>query len=62
MTNGMSEAPDVLRSLLAAQSETVRLGAARSLLEIGSKLRESVELETRLQALEDRANGSGGAS
>jgi hypothetical protein len=57
MTNGMSEAADVLRSLLAAESETVRLGAARSLLEIGSKLRESVELEARLQALEERASG-----
>jgi HEAT repeat protein len=62
MANGMSEAADVLRSLLAAQSEAVRLGAARSLLEIGWKLRESVELESRLPALENRATGPGGTS
>jgi HEAT repeat protein len=59
MADGMSEAADVLRQLLAAESETVRLGAARSLLELGVKLRESVELEARLQALEERANGTG---
>ena len=62
MANGMSEAADVLRSLLAAKSESVRLGAARSLLEIGSKLRESVELESRLQALEERASGPNGGT
>jgi HEAT repeat protein len=62
MANGMSEAADVLRSLLAAKSETVRLGAARSLMEIGAKLRESVELEARLQALEERASGAAGGT
>jgi hypothetical protein len=52
MADGMTEAAGVLRQLLAAQSESVRLGAARSLLELGVKLRESVELEERLAALE----------
>jgi len=52
LADGMSEAADVLRKLLAAESESVRLGAARSLLELGVKLRESVELEQRLCALE----------
>jgi HEAT repeat protein len=52
MVDGMSEAADVLRKLLAAQSESVRLGAARSLLELGVKLRETVELERRLADLE----------
>jgi hypothetical protein len=54
MADGMSEAADVLRQLLAARSESVRLGAARSLLELGVRLRESVELEQRLADLEQR--------
>jgi hypothetical protein len=62
MTNGMSEAANVLRPLLEAKSETVRLGAARSLLEIGSKLRDSVELEARLEALEERASSPNGGT
>jgi hypothetical protein len=52
MADGMAEAADVLRQLLAAESESVRLGAARSLMELGVKLRESVALEERLAALE----------
>jgi hypothetical protein len=61
MADGMSDAADVLRQLLAARSESVRLGAARSLLELGVKLRESVELEERLQALEEQlAAATGG--
>ena len=52
LADGMTEAADVLRQLLAAEGESVRLGAARSLLELGVKLRESVELESRLAALE----------
>jgi HEAT repeat protein len=55
MADGMAEAADVLRQLLAARSESVRLGAARALLELGVKLREGVELEERLRALEERA-------
>src|SRR5262249_55335360 len=42
-----------LRQLcLKGKSETVRLAAARTLLEQGAKLRESVEFEQRLEALE----------
>jgi hypothetical protein len=52
MADGMAEAADKLRQLLAADSESVRLGAARALLELGVKLRESVELAERLDALE----------
>ena len=36
------------------KSETVRLSAARAVLELGTKLRESVELEERIAALEGR--------
>src|SRR5262245_48045710 len=52
LADGMSEAADVLRQLLAAESETVRLGAARSLLDLGNKLHESVELANRVAELE----------
>ena len=45
MADGMAEAADVLRGLLNAESESVRLGAARSLMELGAKLRESTGLE-----------------
>ena len=38
----------------SAQSESVRLGAARSILEWGCKLREMVELTERLVQLEAR--------
>jgi hypothetical protein len=59
MADGMADAADMLRQLLSAESESVRLGAARSLLELGVKLRESVELEERLAALEGRLAGQG---
>ena len=54
MAAGMTEGADVLRGLLKAQSESVRLGACRAMLELSAKLRESVELEARLDALENR--------
>src|SRR5262245_20959547 len=54
MADGMADAAATLRQLLAAESESVRLGACRALLELGVKLRESVELEERLRALEGR--------
>ncbi len=48
---------DAVRTLVHLQRETmpaaVRLGAARAVLEIGLKLRDMVELEARLQELED---------
>ena len=47
-------AADTLRELLKARSETVRLGAARAVLELGAKLREHEELAERIAALEDR--------
>ena len=51
----MTAAADALRRLLTAKSETVRLGAARAVLELGVKIRESAELIERIQALEDAA-------
>ena len=43
-----------LRGLLGAESESVRLGAARSILELGVKLREAQDLAERIAALEAR--------
>jgi HEAT repeat protein len=54
LADGMSEAADVLRQLLAAKSESVRLGASRSMLELGVKLREAVELEQRIATIENQ--------
>jgi hypothetical protein len=38
----------------SAVSESVRLGAARAIIELGCKVRESVELTERLAAVEAR--------
>ena len=54
LADGMAEAGQVLRALLQAERESVRLGACRAILELGVKLREAVELERRLAALEAR--------
>jgi len=48
------EAVETLVSLLKAESETVRLGAARTILEAGPRLRELTDMETRLADLERR--------
>ena len=45
-------AAQTLRTLLNANSESVQLGASRALLELGSRLRENIELDERLTALE----------
>ena len=51
-------ATEAVRTLLDLLKPTVphaaRLGAARSVLEIGVKLREMAELEVRLAALEEQ--------
>ena len=51
-------ATEAVRTLLelqkAAAPPAVRLGAARSILEIGIKLRENADLEERLSALEQQ--------
>ena len=52
LANAMSEAADALQALLTADGENVRLGAARSILELGVKMRESTELEDRVVELE----------
>jgi hypothetical protein len=60
LADGMAEAVTTLRRLLTAEAESVRLAAARSILEIGTRLRESVELEVRIQELEERLGDARG--
>jgi hypothetical protein len=55
MVDGMSDAVDVLRTLLNARSESVALGAARSILELSVNLGYAVDLEERLTAVEKYA-------
>jgi hypothetical protein len=61
LTDGAVAAADTLQALLAAESESARLGAARSILELGAKLNESVSIEARLAALEARLAEAGGS-
>jgi hypothetical protein len=55
LAEGSASGALVLRQLaLKAKSESVKLGAARALLELGPRMRESVEMEERVRALEER--------
>ena len=55
LTAAATEAIKTLLSLLQSSiPHAVRLGAARSILEIGMRVREATDLEGRLQALETR--------
>jgi hypothetical protein len=62
LTDASTEATDALRGLLRADSEMVRLHAAKGVLELGAKLREHVEFEERLTALERRQEERSGIS
>lgn len=54
LADGAVEAAQTLRSLLdSSHPPTVRLGAARSILELSIRTLEAVELERRIAALED---------
>jgi hypothetical protein len=59
LADGMAEAAATVRWLLAAESEAVRLAAARTILEVGPKLREATELEDRLAAIEAQVSAGG---
>jgi hypothetical protein len=62
LTAATTEAVRVLLDLMkASNTGPVRLGAARSVIELGAKLREMVELEERIKALEERV-GDGRAA
>jgi hypothetical protein len=54
LADATASAVETLKGLLKAQSETIQLGAARCILEMGPKLRESTELAERISALESK--------
>ena len=61
LSAGSLEATKALMELISPKSPPpTRLGAAPAIIELGTKLREMVELEERLQGIEERmdANGS----
>ena len=62
LANAAAAAVDALATLMAEGPPSVRLGAARAVLELGTKLRESVELERRIAILEGRTNVATGES
>jgi hypothetical protein len=47
-----TEAARTLKKSLKSETDLVRLSAARSILELGNKLRETAELTERIEALE----------
>ncbi len=59
LASAAEEAIATLRDLLSDDSSTARLGAARSVLEYGTKVRENVELEQRIVDLESRLCSKG---
>ncbi|MBI1913223.1 MAG: helix-turn-helix domain-containing protein [Planctomycetes bacterium] len=60
LVDNMVSAADTLGYLCRrGKSEQVRLGAARALLELGVKMRETVELEQRMAALEANQRPAG---
>jgi hypothetical protein len=61
LSAGAVQAVSTLLSLQAAKEPVaVRLGAARAILELGMKVREAVEFEERLAALEQRVGDKPG--
>ena len=54
LTAGGLLAVQALLGLLSAESESARLGAARAILELGVKFRETEELEARIRAFQER--------
>lgn len=52
LVGASTDAVDALKKLLDAKSENVRLGAARTTLELATKLREFDELLSRVEDLE----------
>lgn len=58
LAGAASAAVATLQKLLDSETPAVRLGAARAILIVSPKLREVVEHEARLTALEQRHGGS----
>ena len=52
LADAATEATATLRGLLRCNKPTVKLGAAKAILDLGPKLSESLELDGRLRAVE----------
>jgi hypothetical protein len=61
LADASAEAATTLRELLSADADTVKLGAAKAILETGGRLREQGEIEERLAALEAAIDHNGRA-
>jgi hypothetical protein len=59
LVGASTKAVETLASLLGAESESVRLSAAKAIVELSCRLREAGELEERVLTLEQRTNGAG---
>lgn len=59
LTRSTAAAASTLRNLLRADSDMARLGAARAILEMHVRIKEAVEVEERLAALEALAGQKG---
>jgi hypothetical protein len=53
LAHTMAAAADTLARLLSAETDGVKLAAARSILQLGVDLRVSVELEERMREIEE---------
>jgi hypothetical protein len=64
LASHMADGAEALHGLLKAESEAVRLGAAKALLELGAKLHEGIDLAQQVQELarelEELKRGTGG--
>ncbi len=59
LADGMGEAADTLRGLLSAETDGVKLAAARAILQLGVELRALVELEEKVRELEESLPAAG---
>jgi hypothetical protein len=57
LSEASGRAVQTLVTLLEAEADSIKLGAARSILDLGMKLREAVEIEERLRRLEALQQG-----
>ncbi|HEV3341917.1 MAG TPA: hypothetical protein VG125_16235 [Pirellulales bacterium] len=55
-----SKAAETLERLMESEKPAVALGAAKAVLEVGPRLRESTEVEERISRLEDQADETNG--
>lgn len=60
LTDNMTRAADALAGLLDDPNPAIRIRAARSLLTLGLRLHDTVDVTERVRKLEEQANGEPG--